>query len=348
MTPSLAAIDTRLDTLGDGAGVATLSLEQVTAATGLSADAVIAIWRASGRSDLTPTSTFSDGDLRLLALVRSLATTVDPTASDLTRLRPVLRTLRAATHALRRISDAHVTARLERLATDTERIDLVDDVDLDSAAVEALLLELWRHELRQSLARALTTTDNPTEPQLTVGFVDLAGYSARSQQLPTSDLIELIDRFDTAAVEVTADHGATIVKTIGDEIMFTHPMPAAAAKVALDLLDRCEADELLLAARAGLAWGRPIALGGDFYGPSVNLAARLVQLARPSTALVDAALAAQLDASPEFEIGPMRAQKLRNCGTHDVHTLRRSRDNRHAMTGSAPSADPALDKENRP
>ena len=318
MTPSLATIDDRLDTLHDGTAVGELTLDQVAAVTGLSAETITAIWQTLGRTDLTPTTVFSDGDLRLLTLIGSLATTIDPTASDLTRLRPVLRTLRAATHALRRISDAHITARLEHLATEHDSIDLIDDVDLNCDTVEALLVEMWRHELRQSLARALTNTDNPTQPLLAVGFVDLAGYSARSQQLPTADLIELIDRFDTAAVDVTATHGAAIIKTIGDEVMFTHPDPAAAANVALDLLERCAEDDVMLAARAGLAWGRPIALGGDFYGPSVNLAARLVQLALPDTALIDSDLAALLEAGADFEIGPMRAQRLRHCGTHRV------------------------------
>jgi adenylate cyclase len=38
--------------------------------------------------------------------------------------------------------------------------------------------------------------------------------------------------------------------------------------------------------RVGLAFGPSVALNGDYYGPTVNLAARLVAVARPSTALV--------------------------------------------------------------
>ncbi|MGF1597545.1 MAG: hypothetical protein ACFCVK_11560 [Acidimicrobiales bacterium] len=345
MTPSLATIDDRLDALHDGTAVGDLTPDQVTAATGLSHETIGAIWRTLGRTDLTPT-TFSAGDLRLLTLIGALATTIDPTASDLTRLRPVLRTLRVATHALRRISDAHVTARLEHLTTDQDTTDLIDDIDRNCDTVEALLVEMWRHELRQSLARALTTNDNPTRPLLAVGFVDLAGYSARSQQLPTTDLIDLIDRFDTAAVEITAAHGATIIKTIGDEVMFTHPDPAAAACVTLDLVDRCANDEVMLAARSGLAWGRPVALGGDFYGPSVNLAARLVQLARPNTALINAELAALLEADPRFEIGSVQQpQRLRHCGTHHVYTLRRTPSSPEA--GAMPASSPT-DKETTP
>ncbi len=46
--------------------------------------------------------------------------------------------------------------------------------------------------------------------------------------------------------------------------------------------------------RVGLAVGQVIVRQGDFYGPTVNLAARLVASAEPGTALADTELHSRL------------------------------------------------------
>ena len=46
--------------------------------------------------------------------------------------------------------------------------------------------------------------------------------------------------------------------------------------------------------RVGLSVGEVIVRQGDFYGPTVNLAARLVASAEPGTALADATLHGRL------------------------------------------------------
>jgi class 3 adenylate cyclase len=66
-----------------------------------------------------------------------------------------------------------------------------------------------------------------------------------------------------------------------------------ACSLALDLLEACAAAKLPKL-RVGLAFGDVMVRQGDFYGPTVNLAARLVASAEAGTALTDVELRQRL------------------------------------------------------
>ncbi len=70
--------------------------------------------------------------------------------------------------------------------------------------------------------------------------------------------------------------GGRIVKFIGDEVMWVSSTPELLAKVAVDLVEHPRAREAGLQVRAGLGYGQVLAIGGDYFGNPVNLAARLV------------------------------------------------------------------------
>ena len=99
----------------------------------------------------------------------------------------------------------------------------------------------------------------------------------------------MLDRFEATTGDVIAAAGANVVKRIGDAVMFVTNAPGVACALALDLLEACAAARLPKL-RVGLAFGDVMVRQGDFYGPTVNLAARLVASAEPGTALTDAAL----------------------------------------------------------
>ena len=62
---------------------------------------------------------------------------------------------------------------------------------------------------------------------------------------------------------------------------------------------------MLPEARGGLAYGSVIAREGDYYGPVVNLAHRLVELAYPGTVLAsDRARTTRSRDDPAFTLGP--------------------------------------------
>ncbi len=118
----------------------------------------------------------------------------------------------------------------------------------------------------------------------TIGFVDLVGYTASTASLSLRGLTDVLVEFDQRTSEIVAARHGQIVKTIGDEAMFVTEHAADACHIALDLIGASGGK--LPAVRVGLATGEMASVFGDLYGPDVNLAARLVRAAEPSTAVV--------------------------------------------------------------
>jgi hypothetical protein len=61
-----------------------------------------------------------------------------------------------------------------------------------------------------------------------VGFVDMLGFTALTEELEPDELGATVTTFETRAYETVAEHGGRVIKTIGDEVMFTvewHPPP---------------------------------------------------------------------------------------------------------------------------
>jgi class 3 adenylate cyclase len=131
--------------------------------------------------------------------------------------------------------------------------------------------------------------------RLAVGFVDLTGFTSFSQSLGPGELLRFITEFEATAHAVTARFGGRVVKHIGDEIMFVALDAGRAARIAQSLLSSPPADRFR--PRGGLAFGDLLVRHGDYYGPIVNLAARLVDTAIPCELLVDEATARAAEAA---------------------------------------------------
>jgi class 3 adenylate cyclase len=114
-----------------------------------------------------------------------------------------------------------------------------------------------------------------------IGFVDLVGSTDVLRTLTVSEVAAAVNRFEQAVWGLVTESGGRVVKLIGDEAMFVVDEPATACRLALAMVERSTHP-----VRVGLAVGPSVALNGDYYGPTVNLAARLVAVARPSMVLV--------------------------------------------------------------
>ena len=109
---------------------------------------------------------------------------------------------------------------------------------------------------------------------------------------------------------------------IGDEVMFSADTPAIAAEIALALVDAYAGDAALPELRVGLALGPVLSFEGDLFGPTVNLASRLVNIARPGTVLISDELAVRLHDAPAFTLRSLRPLRLKGIGRAHVWVLR--------------------------
>jgi class 3 adenylate cyclase len=130
-----------------------------------------------------------------------------------------------------------------------------------------------------------------------VGFADLSGFTALTRTLRPAQLSTMLNEFAATVSEVVHADGGRIVKFIGDEVMWVTSTPESLANAADHLVNHPKACEEGLEVRAGLGYGQALAINGDYYGTTVNLASRLVAAARPSQILASAALR---DALPDW------------------------------------------------
>jgi adenylate cyclase len=151
-------------------------------------------------------------------------------------------------------------------------------------AMDGLFLSHIEIAIRRS--RDSRTGDrSPYTARLAVGFVDLVGFTPLSSELPAAELAALVDEFEDRAFDLVSEHDGRVVKFIGDEVMFVTLTADAACDVALRLVDEFARTDSPVTPRGGIATGDLLARGGDYYGPVVNLASRVADLAVPNEIL---------------------------------------------------------------
>jgi adenylate cyclase len=143
-------------------------------------------------------------------------------------------------------------------------------------------LQLW-----QSLSEAAGRGRGDLE--MAVLFTDLVGFSSWALEAGDAATLELLRAVGTAVENAVVAHGGRIVKRLGDGLMATFLTAQDAVEAALDAqdaLEGVEVDGYRPRMRAGVHWGRPRRLGGDYLGVDVNVAARVADAAKAHQVLV--------------------------------------------------------------
>jgi len=189
--------------------------------------------------------------------------------------------------------------------------------------LEPLLSYVWRRHLLASLGRHLLKAGDTSARSLVVGFADLVSFTALTRRLQDGHLAGVVERFEALVYAHVPHNRGRIIKFLGDEVLFVADSPADAAAIGLGLVESIAADPDLPEIRAGLALGPVVALGGDVFGQTVNLASRLVDEARPSTVLVSEELGAALADNPTYATPRLRGRlNLKGIGRVHAHVLR--------------------------
>jgi adenylate cyclase len=151
-------------------------------------------------------------------------------------------------------------------------------------------------------------------PAPTFVFADLAGYTALTEQRGDEAAAKLAREFRRTMCGLSREHGASQVKSMGDGVMIWAPDPAAAVALAARAVAEVGARRDLLPVRVGVHTGPAVMRGCDWYGSSVNVAARLAGEAEPHQALVSAATRAAAHGGLERSLSGRRDVVLRGVG----------------------------------
>lgn len=273
--------------------VRTLTRDEAVTRSGLTSEQLDRAWLSLGLPPAPEAGpAFAEGDLPLL---QAFALGI-----DLLGFEAALQFTRVMGSSLARIADAAVSGFLFNVEG-----PLVDQhstpVALARASYEAsvVLASLpqvfapifFRHaELATIRSRTTRAGASYAEFSLSVGFVDLVGYTAWSRDLSSVDLALAVNDFEEAASDAIVRHGARVVKNIGDAVMLIATDERVVTEVALELCQYVDEHPTLTRLRGAVASGALLSRDGDYFGPTVNLAARAVKVAEPGQVVADRAI----------------------------------------------------------
>ena len=168
-----------------------------------------------------------------------------------------------------------------------------------------------------------TFSDNATlqsaPATLAVLFADIAGSTMLYDTLGDTRAKKMVDECITLMRGVVAQYGGRVIKTIGDEVMCVLPDADSGCLAATDMQLRIMAlpvvSKVKRAIRAGLNFGPVIEKNNDVFGDTVNLAARMVGLAKPMQIITTLATVEQL--SPLLRSSSRRIAALSVKGKSD-------------------------------
>jgi len=291
--------------------------DEVAAKAGVSVELAGRLWIAMGFTHLAPGDAgYTDDDLRALTFVGELLRSGSVEEDAIVQL------ARTMASSVARVADAQVEIAVDR----ARRFDKLDEVAVvDRSVVETtpwLLGYLWRRHAEVALRRAFETGDDAA--LRTVGFADLVGFTQMSQTLDEHQLARVVDRFVLLANDVIVAGGGRVVKTIGDEVMFDAPDPRGGLDIGLELAERYRDDDELSDVRVGLASGDVLAHDGDLFGPPVNLAARIVAIARPGSVVIPESIHAVVSSDGGYRFRVLRPRLLKGIGRVTLHRVRRA------------------------
>jgi adenylate cyclase len=141
-------------------------------------------------------------------------------------------------------------------------------------------------------------TDRTRTTDTAVAFADLAGFTALTEAHGDATAADIAERLIAVAESVLSSEDR-LVKTLGDAVLLTSLDALSGITLVQRLFEACEADARFPDVRAGLHYGPVIHRGGDIFGSTVNIAARIaaragggeILLTRP---VADAAAAADI------------------------------------------------------
>jgi adenylate cyclase len=172
-----------------------------------------------------------------------------------------------------------------------------------AAVVQRLLLAVYaRHQERYTIDHLVehieaVVTEVPVQRPPAMCFLDLAGYTRLTEERGDRAAAALASSLADLVEQVSLPHGGQPVKWLGDGVMFHFKRPGQAVVAALEMVERTP-QAGLPPAHVGLHAGPVVFQDGDYFGRTVNLAARIAGHAGPGQVLVSDQVVAECPDGP--------------------------------------------------
>ncbi len=324
-------------------GAPTMTMREMAEHLGVSIAEIDSFWTSSGFPKADPdTYMFTEQDAQAIAEWRQEFGEGALERNTVTSL------LRAQSY----MADRLVLWQLEAIVTDfQERMNLddtsarlvaLDKIDQYIDLLQSQLGYAWRRQMaylllntnREVEMREGQTADADSYPlDRCMGFVDMVAYTRRSSTMSGAALADLVQSFEMACRDVVTTRGGRVVKTLGDAVLFVADELMVAADIVCAMVEFLNSQPGMLPVRASLVHGRVVSRSGDIFGPPVNLASRLVDIAPRGQILMDSTSAKQLqklDKEGFFAVRPAKTQDLQGLGEVEGWLLTRGDSNRSA------------------
>jgi len=151
--------------------------------------------------------------------------------------------------------------------------------------------------------------------------------------------VEVLARFSMLVRVAGDEQQGRVIKQIGDEFMLVFGDPVAAVRCALDIQRRVADEPRFLGTRVGVHVGPVLYRQGDYFGATVNLAARLTSTAARDQVLVSHSVRLAIEDDPDLRIVPLGMRDLKGIDDDvEVFEVRRQAD-----AGAARFRDPVCE-----
>jgi adenylate cyclase len=179
---------------------------------------------------------------------------------------------------------SHVLGR-QLSALSEERPSVLGEIGLSA-------LQVWE---------SMSGTKGTGEREVAILFTDLVDFSRWALQAGDTTAVELLRVVGLAIEPAVTKHNGIVVKRLGDGLMAVFDDPGDAVEAALDAhheMERVEVAGHRPRMRAGVHFGRPKTLGGDYLGVDVNIAARVAGAASSGEVLISETARERLGDTP--------------------------------------------------
>jgi adenylate cyclase len=299
------------------------TFEQVSGRTGIPVDLLTSIREAMGLGAAHPRDRIREDELAIVPFIELQAARGFRSAA-------IERLLRATGESLRKIAEAEaewwrseiLTPRLEAGLAPEDIVDNAASLELTQRAEDALLAIYHAQEAQTWTANIVSGFEYqlehaglyraPERPPA-ICFLDITGFTRLTQEQGDQAAAELARNLSRVVNRRSVEHGGRAVKWLGDGVMFWFREPGEAVLAALDMVVDLAA-AALPPAHVGIHTGPVVLQDGDYYGQTVNLAARIADYARPGEVLISDAVAA-VEAPEGITYAEIGAVELKGVST---------------------------------